>query len=181
MQPLRLAWLDIVAMVFSLAVGSASAQSPALRAPNVVEISPLLVTSGQPSAAGLAALAAQGFAAVVNLAPPAAMGAVKDEALIVRSQGLDYVNIPIDFERPTARDFEAFSDVMRGFAGRKVLVHCQINMRASTMVFLYRTIVAKEDPRVAYDSVIKIWVPEGPWKRLIQDQLRAHKIDFEPF
>ena len=54
-------------------------------------------------------------------------------------------------------------------------------MRASTMVFPYRTIIAKEDPRIAYDSVIKTWVPEGPWKRLIQEQLRVHKIDFEPF
>jgi hypothetical protein len=92
-----------------------------------------------------------------------------------------YVNIPIDFERPAGRDFETFAGVLRGLAGRKVLVHCQVNMRASTMVFLYRAIIAKEDPRVAYDSVIKTWVPEGPWKRLIQEQLRLHKIDFEPF
>ena len=39
------------------------------------------------------------------------------------------------------------------------------------MVFLYRAIVAKEDPRIAYDSVTRIWAPEGPWKQLIHDQL----------
>ena len=77
--------------------------------------------------------------------------------------------------------FETFAGVLRGLAGRKVLVHCQINMRASSMVFLYRAVVLKEDPQVAYDSVIRTWVPEGPWKRLIQDQLRMHKIAFEPF
>lgn len=178
MSPHRCAGIGFAALLLTLATAPAAAQ---LRAPNVVEISPLLVTSGQPSAAGLAGLAAQGFGAVIYLAPPTVMDAVKDEALIVARQGLVFVNIPIAFENPTAKDFDAFAGVLHGLAGRKVLVHCQINMRASSMVFLYRTIVAKEDPRVAYDSVIKVWVPEGPWKRLIQDELRAHKIDFEPF
>ena len=54
-------------------------------------------------------------------------------------------------------------------------------MRASSLVFLYRAVILKEDPSVAYDSVIKVWVLEGPWKRLIQDQLRQHKVNFEPF
>jgi hypothetical protein len=48
------------------------------------------------------------------------------------------------------------------------------------MVFLYRAIVMKEDPRTAYDSVTRVWAPEGPWKQLILDQLRKHRIDFEP-
>jgi len=170
-----------VALVAALAGDPASAQRAELRAPNVVAISPLLVTSGQPSAAALAGLAAQGFEAVIYLAPPTVSDAVKDEALIVARQGLVFVNIPIGFENPTARDFETFAGVLRGLAGRKVLVHCQINMRASSMVFLYRAVVLKEDPQVAYDSVIRTWVPEGPWKRLIQDQLRMHKIAFEPF
>ena len=54
-------------------------------------------------------------------------------------------------------------------------------MRASTMVFLYRTIVAKEDPQRAYEAVIKVWLPQGPWKELIRDELRQHNIDFEPY
>ena len=181
MTRLRLTGIHIVVLAAALAGLPASAQRMDLRAPNVVEISPQLVTSGQPSAAGLAGLAAQGFDAVIYLAPPTVSDAVKEEASIVGRQGLVYVNIPIAFDNPTAADFETFAGVLRGLAGRKVLVHCQINMRASSMVFLYRAIVLKQDPRVAYDSVIKIWVPEGPWKRLIQDQLRKHSIDFEPF
>lgn len=47
------------------------------------------------------------------------------------------------------------------------------------MVFLYRAIVLKEDPRVAYESVAGVWVPEGPWRRLIESQLRKHKVVFE--
>jgi protein tyrosine phosphatase (PTP) superfamily phosphohydrolase (DUF442 family) len=167
--------------VLALASPVAAGQPAPLRAPNVVEISPRLVTSGQPSADALARLGAQGFEAVIYLAPPTVHDAVKDEGLIVARQGLVFVNVPIAFDNPTERDFDAFAGALRGLAGRKVLVHCQVNMRASTMVFLYRTIVAKEDPQVAYESVIKVWVPEGPWKRLIRDELRKHKIDFEPY
>lgn len=169
------------AVVLALAAFSAQAQRTMLRAPNVVEISPQLVTSAQPSAEGLAGLAAQGFGAVIYLAPPTVHDAVKDEGLIVARQGLVFVNIPIRFDDPTAQDFEAFAGALRGLAGRKVLVHCQVNMRASAMVFLYRTIVAQEDPQVAYESVIKVWVPDGAWKRFIRDELRRHKVDFEPY
>jgi protein tyrosine phosphatase (PTP) superfamily phosphohydrolase (DUF442 family) len=181
MSPVRFVAHALASALVGLVAVSAAAQRSDLRAPNVVVISPELVTSGQPTAAALAGLAAQGFGAVINLAPPAAMDAVKDEALIVGRQGLVFVNIPITFENPTPQDFDTFAGVLRGLAGRKILVHCQINMRASSMVFLYRTIIAKEDPRVAYESVIKTWVPEGPWKRLIRDELRQHKINFEPF
>jgi len=150
-------------------------------APNAVEISSVLVTAGQPPADALARLGELGFQGVIYLAPPTVSDAVRDEALIVGRQGLVYVNIPIRFDNPTERDFDVFASILRSLAGRKVLVHCQINLRASTMVFLYRAIVAKEDPRVAYEAVSKVWTPEGPWKRLVQDLLRKHKIDFEPF
>jgi protein tyrosine phosphatase (PTP) superfamily phosphohydrolase (DUF442 family) len=168
------------ALALTTAAATAPAQAPALRAPNVVAISPQLVTSGQPSAGDLARLGAQGFEAVVYLAPPTVSDAVRDEAVSVGKQGIVYVNIPIAFDAPTERDFDAFAGALRGLAGRKVLVHCQINMRASVLVFLYRVIVAKEDPRIAYDSVTRVWAPEGAWKRLIVDLLKKHRVDFEP-
>lgn len=177
--PLR----DLCRLVALLALTPhlAAAEPAALRAPNVVEISPALVTSGQPSAETLAGLRDLGFAAVINLAPPNAHDAVRDEAAIVDRQGLAYVALPIAFGNPTGRDFEAFASALRAQSGRKVLVHCQVNMRASTMVFLYRVVVGKEDPQVAYESVLKVWVPDGPWKRLLREELREHRIDFEPY
>jgi hypothetical protein len=39
--------------------------------------------------------------------------------------------------------------------------------------------VLKEDPKAAYHAVEKVWVPEGPWRRLIEDELHKHHIDFE--
>lgn len=73
-----------------------------------------------------------------------------------------FINIPIRFDGPTDADFEAFAAALKGLGERKVLVHCQVNLRASSMVFLYRAIVLKEDPKPAYDAVE-----------------RKHQIDFE--
>lgn len=173
----------VAIVTFVLCVGGMPdvlAQGPAL-APNLVEISPRLVTSGQPSAEALATLKALGFEAVIYLAPPTVQDAVRDEPLIVTLQGLTFVNIPIRFDNPTEADFDTFAGVLTGLGTRKVLVHCQINLRASAMVFLYRATVLREDPRVAYEAVTKVWQPEAAWRRLIEDQLRKHKIAFEPF
>ena len=49
--------------LLSLATASSFAQPSRLAAPNVVEVSPQLVTSGQPTAEALTGLKAQGFAA----------------------------------------------------------------------------------------------------------------------
>lgn len=170
------------ALVFATTlVPISTAQQPRNFGPNVVEINPRLVTSGQPSAEALSGLAAEGFEAVIYLAPPTVSDAVRDEAMIVGRQGLVFVNIPVVFDKPTERDFEAFAAVFSALSKRKVLVHCQINLRASTMVFLYRAIAAKEDPRVAYEAVIRVWSPDGPWKRLIQTLLRKNGVNFEPY
>ena len=147
--------------------------------PNMVEITPRLVTSGQPSAEALAGLKAQGFEAVIYLAPPTVHDAVREEHQIVARQGLAFVNIPIRFDDPTEEDFALFASVLKSLGDRKVLVHCQVNMRASSLVFLYRTVHLKHEPRGAYDSVTRIWVPQGPWKRLIDGQLAKNGIAFE--
>ncbi len=174
----------VLASAVALAGCGASAatpDTPALSAPNVVAITQRLITSGQPPAQTLAALGSQGFQAVIYLAPPTVHDAVRDEAVIVGRQGLVYANIPISFDGPTERDYEAFAAVLGALADRKVLVHCQINMRASSLVFLYRVIALKENPEHAYDAVARIWSPDGVWKRFIVTMLRKHGVGFEPY
>lgn len=155
--------------------------APALDAPNVVRISESLVTSGQPTAAGLAGLSSLGFDAVINLAPPTSPDAVRGEPEIVRKQGLSFINIPINFGQPTDSNFQEFVAAMSGLEGKKVLVHCQVNMRASSMIFLYRVVVEHQDPEKAYEAVAKIWSPEGPWKLFIAAELKQAGIPFQPY
>ena len=153
---------------------STAAQAPAFDAPNIVPISARLVTSGQPSAAALAQLGRLGFGAVAYLAPPTVPDAVRNEAAILELQGIDFAN-------PTEAHFASFVEVLSRFSDRKVLVHCQVNMRASTMVFLYRVIVGKEPPEQAYGAVAMVWSPQGPWKALLATLLRKHQVSFDPY
>jgi protein tyrosine phosphatase (PTP) superfamily phosphohydrolase (DUF442 family) len=149
-------------------------------APNRVDISPALVTSGQPTKAFLETLKAEGFEAVVYLAPPTVPDALSEEPRIVGAQGLVFVNIPMDWNRPVAADFQAFTRVMQALAGRKVYVHCQMNFRASTLVFLHRVITLKEPPERAWESVQRAWVPNPVWKAYILATLKANGVAYEP-
>ncbi len=169
------------ALGFALPPSRLRAQAPSLVAPNVVIISPRLVTSGQPVASALAQLAAQGFGAVIYLAPPTVSDAVRDEAAILERQGVAYVNIPIPFNQPTEAHFDSFTAALAQFVDRKILVHCQVNMRASSMVFLHRVIVGRESAELAYEAVARVWSPTGPWKSLIVAMLRKHGNEFEPY
>ena len=171
----------IVVASLALAAGEARAEPWPDPPPNLVQATPGIYTSGQPSAKSLEGLKAQGFEAVVYLAPPTVGDAVPGEAKIVGGQGLVFVNVPIVFDNPTERDYETFVAVMKALSGRKVLVHCQVNLRASSMTFLFRTIVGKERPDEAWKAVEKIWTPRGPWKRLIEEQLKKHGVAFEIF
>jgi protein tyrosine phosphatase (PTP) superfamily phosphohydrolase (DUF442 family) len=150
-------------------------------APNTVEITPKLVTAGQPSRETLAKLSAQGFGAVINLAPSTSHNAVLDEPVILNRQSIAFVNIPVDFGRPTDADYDAFAAQMAKLGDRKVLVHCEVNLRASAMVFLYRVIALKEDPDKAYGDVSRVWVPNATWKRYLRDMLAKRGIAFEPY
>lgn len=160
---------------------STSAWAQNIDAPNVVPITAQLTSSGQPTAKALEGLAAQGYEAVIYLAPPHVSDAVREENLIVGRQNLLFVNIPIVFNKPVVSDYESFAAILQGLANKKVLVHCQVNMRASTMVFLYRVVVGKDDPALAYEAVSKVWAPSGPWKQLMLDVLQKHKIAFDPY
>ena len=159
----------------------ASVFAQPIQAPNVVAIGPNLVTSGQPTAQALATLSQQGFNAVIYLAPGSVPDAVTDEAELLARQRIQFIHIPIPFGSPTEAHFEALSAALQRLQGSKVLVHCQVNMRASTLVFLHRVIEQGENPATAWESVARVWSPEGPWKRLVLSQLAKHGIKFEPY
>lgn len=169
-----------LALAAGLACRFGAAQE-AFTAPNLVVISPLLTTAGQPSADALSRLGAAGYAGVVYLAPLTVPGAVRDEAAILGRQGLAFAHIPIEFNEPAERDFEAFAGALAALQGRRVLVHCQVNMRASSMVFLHRVLVGKERPELAYEAVTQVWSPNGTWKRFLVSMLTKHSVAFEPY
>ena len=156
---------------------AAAAQQPA----NFVAWRDGLHSSAQPSAEWLAQVRDKGYDLVINLAPPQSHGSLREEGGIVGSKGVPYVNIPVDFGRPTAEDFRLFTEVMKAAQGKKVYVHCQVNMRGSAFVFLYRVI---HEGAPVGETAIKmngVWAPDRVWKKFIDDTLAASGRKAEVF
>jgi protein tyrosine phosphatase (PTP) superfamily phosphohydrolase (DUF442 family) len=149
-------------------------------APNVVQVSPLLVTAGQPTRESLQGLEANGYDAVIYLAPGDSADAIPEEAALLKAQGIEFVHVPIPWNAPETKHLTATADAMKRLQGKKVLVHCQLNMRASAITFLYRTIYAKEDPATAWLDVKKVWTPRDPWATFVTRELAANHIAFTP-
>ena len=148
---------------------------------NFVAVSERLHTAGQPSRAQLEALKSKGYAFIVNLATPASSGAIPDEGMLIAKSGISYLNIPVDFKNPGYDDFELFSNILRQSGSRRVLVHCQVNKRASVFTFLYRVVHEGVSPDQAWGNVTSIWVPEPPWNEFVRMVLKRHSINFDPF
>ena len=79
---------------------------------NYREYSPHFSSSGQPDAEQLKAVSEAGFKRVIYIAFSDNKSAIDSEDRVVKSFGMDYLHIPVDFDRPTLADFEDFATVM---------------------------------------------------------------------
>ncbi len=174
----RLCSVTLLLAAAAPACAQAPAAGTALGA-NYVVATERLHTAGQPDAATLSTLAEQGFELVVNLAPPNNQGAVAEEGKLVAEDGPTYVNIPVNWQKPTIEDFDLFSAVMNGARDRKVLVHCQLNMRASAFAFLYRVVHEHVPPQEAMKALQAVWIPRDQWAEFTADVLARNHVDFE--
>ena len=167
-------------LLFALPAASACA-SGGLEAPNEVRIDEHWVSAGQPTRAGLLRLKSLGFERVLYLAPSSVSDAIADEPSLVRAQGLRFDHVPIPWAAPVVAHVDAVFAVLKDRHNSGLgLVHCQVNMRASVLVFLHRVLVRGHDPEQAWTAVSKVWTPEGRWRALIDAALQRGGIRFEP-
>lgn len=127
---------------------------------NFRRINDRLTTSGLVKSAGLKVLAAQGYAAVINLLPETNEYATPGEREIVEAQGIEYIYIPVDFKQPTRFDFEKFSAALDQVGEKKVHVHCAANYRVSTFYSLYQVRAGRWSIDQANEFIRGIWRPE---------------------
>ena len=173
------------AVMFGAALYAHAAETPRTvndAAPaNFVAVTERIHTSGQPTPAQLGTLKSKGYAFIINLATPASSGAIPEEGSLIAKTGISYLNIPVDFKNPTYDDFELFSNILRQAGSRRVLVHCQVNKRASVFAFLYRVVHERVAPDEAWKNVSSIWEPEPQWNSFVRLVLKRHNIAFDPF
>ena len=104
---------------------------------NCIKVDEGIVTAGQPTAEQLRALAGEGFVTVINLAAVEPGYAVAGEESILRSQGIAYHHIPVDWNAPVESDFEAFERLLVDLPKGKTLIHCVANYRVTAFYGLY--------------------------------------------
>lgn len=132
-----------------------------------LQFSPRIATSGVVAPAGFARIAAAGYSAVINLLPADNEFAVADEAQRVMELGMDYIDIPVDFERPSETDFDEFCEALEENPKAKVWVHCAANFRVSCFTALYACKYLGWSPRQAGQLVHQVWQPDRAWQAFL--------------
>lgn len=143
---------------------------------NYVAYSESLASSGQPTQAQLEAISRVGLERVIYLAFADHETSLRGEDRMVRDLGMQFVHIPVVWSAPTVADYELFAAVMRQSEGVNTLVHCQVNWRASSFVFLYRVIVLGVPMNDAVLALNSIWTPSDGWREFIVAVLKAHDL-----
>lgn len=167
---------NTIALVALLAAGQLLAAADLSDIANYREYSPRFSSSGQPSAQQLEMVSDAGFKRVIYLAFSDNGTAIEKEDRVVKKLGMDYVHIPVDFGQPRLQDFEHFAAIMNRDKQQRTLLHCQINLRASTFSFLYRVIYAGTPMAEAKLDLDAVWVPDEVWYKFIVDVLQQHGL-----
>lgn len=117
-----------------------------------------ITTSGRLKEDELAQLAAIGVRHVINLALADSPGALAEEEALMAAQGLRYTHIPVPFDAPEERHYQAFRNAIEAESG-PVHVHCIMNWRVSAFFYRFNCErgMAEDDARALMQ---RQWSPE---------------------
>ena len=173
-------FLSSLLILTPLLAGSANAveeADPALaEITNFRQYSSTFASSGQPSREQFSTIAENGFERIVYIAFTNNQNALPDADLVVKGLGMEYMQVPVDFNNPLPSDFYAFADSMRRDTDKKTLLHCQVNARATAFSFLYRVIYADVPVARAKADMNTVWQPNEVWRDFIFTVLAENDI-----
>ena len=104
---------------------------------NFLKVNDRILTGGQPNRIQLLSAADEGVQAVINLATYHPGHSLEDEAGIIRTLGMSYHHIPVDWEQPKEDDFIQFEKILKDLGEAKILIHCAANFRVTAFYSLY--------------------------------------------
>lgn len=133
-----------------------------------------LSSSGMPSAEQMDSVAEAGVQLVINLAPHDVPNAVPNEKELVESLGMEYINIPVNWNTPTKDGLNIFMDAMDANMDKKIHVHCEANFRASGFILMYRVLRLGWKADDAFTVMHTVWDEDAypVWKMFIEDMLK---------
>jgi protein tyrosine phosphatase (PTP) superfamily phosphohydrolase (DUF442 family) len=123
--------LSLPLVVLALLATSSIAQTDKL--PDITNTrvhSPTVASSGQPSKGQFEDISRSGVEVVINLAPKYLPDSIRNERKLVRSEGMEYFFIPVDWDRPSQNDVDKFLTAMDKVRGKRVLGSVDIHATA---------------------------------------------------
>lgn len=139
---------------------------------NFLQFSDLIYTSGQPVRHEFEDIQKLGVDTVINLAMPSSETAIVDEGDIVTSLEMFYIHMPIPWEAPRPEHFQFFRNTLSSMEGKRLWVHCALNMRVSAFMYLYARCELNMDEHLAGKNLHAIWQPNEVWKSYIEETLK---------
>jgi len=133
------------------------------------QISDHLACSGQPTEEQFKEFVAGKFDVVINLGLLDTKYALENEKKLVLSLGMEYHHIPVVFEDPQLNELFLFTSHMDQNAGKKILVHCAANYRASAFLGLYLFAKERLQEEEVNDFVEDVWQPNTTWTKFIAE------------
>lgn len=146
---------------------------------NFRQYSATFASAGMPTREQFQTLADNGFERVVYIAFTNNPNALPDADQLAKELGMEYMQVPVSFDNPLPDDFYAFADSMQRNTGKKTLLHCQVNARATAFSFLYRVINEGVDMGDAKDDMNTVWQPNEVWRDFIFEVLAQNDLSPE--
>ena len=168
----------LAGFVFSSAVQALEEPNPALaEIVNFRQYSATFASAGQPTREQFTTIAENGFERVVYIAFTNNPNALPDADQVVKGLGMEYMQVPVDYQNPLPDEFYAFADAMERNKQKKTLLHCQVNYRATAFSFLYRVIFEDVALAEAKADMNTVWQPNEVWRDFIFDVLAQNNIN----
>jgi len=170
----------VAAASLSSTVYAVEEVSPALaEIINFRQYSENFASSGQPTLEQFQTIADQGFERIVYIAFTNNPNALADADQVVKGLGMEYMQVPVAFDNPLPDEFYAFADSMQRNTGKKTLLHCQVNARASAFSFLYRVIYEQVPVAEAKADMNTVWQPNAVWRDFIFEVMAQNNLSPE--
>jgi protein tyrosine phosphatase (PTP) superfamily phosphohydrolase (DUF442 family) len=170
----------VAAASLSSTVYAVEEVSPALaEIINFRQYSENFASSGQPTLEQFQTIADQGFERIVYIAFTNNPNALADADQVVKGLGMEYMQVPVAFDNPLPDEFYAFADSMQRNTGKKTLLHCQVNARASAFSFLYRVIYEQVPVAEAKADMNTVWQPNEVWRDFIFEVMAQNNLSPE--
>jgi uncharacterized protein (TIGR01244 family) len=142
---------------------------------NLVCVDERFATSGQPTDAAFAKLAASGYRAVLNLRTDSEGIDLAREREMVEKTGMRYINIPVVSKEPKPEDAEAFIKTVKDAANHPMLIHCGSANRVGAFMMIYRVVDQGWSEEKAMEEATRIGLTNPALKSFAQNYIASRK------